>query len=477
MRLTVVLPMVALSFFLVQPNLFAASDLLAASNVAAVQTESYATNPDGENALQTGDYPRAQTVFSAALSAGKNDTNMEGYLRAGLGEALMWQGLLNEAGKEFSKATSLLKNADPKMRARLLDDLAYFNQTQGKMDKALDNTADALAIRQANLTADPAIYVSTAIHMVNLLDRTGQLDKAQKIATEALKIQQDKFGADTIMAANLNDQLGLIYRKLGKQDLANQCFNASLQVKLSRNAVTAQYSPHPYWEAVTFRFLEGAPNCVRKFANGDQYEIVTANGVTVAACIASKNQNFAKFTQLNIRVRNETNQPVQFLGQKPELVSMFPKIVWAHQIDPGKLAETVEKSGNKKAKWVRFWGENATQTMTSTMIGNGGGYWGYQPMYGGGYNNYGRNSGNMSFMTTQVPDYAAQQRALQKAADITESSQQTADAIRNNSLGATTLIPGQSLQGSLYYDQPQLKKAILDLPVGNATFEFEFPPR
>lgn len=83
----------------------------------------------------------------------------------------------------------------------------------------------------------------------------------------------------------------------------------------------------------------------------------------------------------------------------------------------------------------------------------------------------------MSIMNTQIPDYAAQARALQKAADVTESSQRTAESIRNNSLGATTIAPGQTLEGSLYYDVPNFKNGIIDLPVGQATFEFEFPPR
>jgi Tfp pilus assembly protein PilF len=474
MRLSALVSMVAITTCLLQPV------AIAASNVGAVQAASYTSNADGENALETGDYSRAQQVFSSALANGKSDAITEGYLRLGLGEALMWQGSMNEADKSFKKASSLLKNADVKLKARLLDDLAYLYQIQGKMDNALDALGDALTIRQANAATEPAIYVATAVHMVNLLDRAGQLDKALKIATQALQVQQEKYGPDSLMASNLNDQLGLIYRKMGKSDLAQQCFKAALQVKLSRNAPAAPYAPHPYWDSVTFRFLQGSPNCLQKRVDGDQLEIVTANGVTVGAAIETKPPAFVKnASQLNIRVRNDTDQPIQFLGQAPVLVVLAPKIAITHLVDPTKLADKVEKAGDKKAKWIRFWGQDATQSMTSTMIGNGGGYWGgYQPMYGaGGAMPFYNRSGNMTTMITQVPDYAAQARALQKAADVTETSQQTAENIRSTSLGPTTIAPGQTIQGSLYFDASQLKKGYLQLPVGNAVFEFEFPPR
>lgn len=484
MRLSALLPMLALTFGLLQPVTLATN--ITAGTASGTNTIS---NADGENALQTQDYARAQQVFTTALANNKKSGEDEGYLRLGLGEALLWQGSLAEAGKEFDKAKSLLKNADITLKARLLDDFAYLYQTQGKMDKAVDAMTDCLSIQQSNASNDPAAYIGAAIHLVNLLDRTGQLDQAEKIATQALAVQVAKYGADSLMAANLNDQLGIIFRKQGHPDKALQCFQSSLQSKLSRNAPGQNYTPQAYWDKVLFRFIEGSPNCLRKFVDGDQLEITTANGVTVGAAIVSKSSSFAKYAQINVKVRNDTDKPIQFLPQPPQLVTLKPKIYWAHLIDPTKLAADVEKSGDKKAKWIRFWGENATQTLTTTAIGpafnGGGGYWGGGYWGGGGWGGGGMpwnnrrnyNNSNMSIMNTQIPDYAAQARALQKAADVTESSQRTAESIRNNSLGATTIAPGQTLEGSLYYDVPNFKNGIIDLPVGQATFEFEFPPR
>lgn len=127
LRLSTLLAVGALTFGLLQPG------AMAAATAGGVESgTNVVSNADGENALETGDYPRAQTAFSSALASGKNNTETEGYLRLGLGEALLWQGSIADAGKQFDKAKSLLKNADQRYRARLLDDYAYFYQTQGK---------------------------------------------------------------------------------------------------------------------------------------------------------------------------------------------------------------------------------------------------------------------------------------------------------------------------------------------------------
>ncbi len=177
MRLSALLPMVvALTLGLLQPVTMAST--ITAGGIASGKDT--LSNADGENALETQDYARAEKVFSSALASGKKDAGDEGYLRMGLGEALLWQGSINDAGKQFDKAKGLLKNADVKMRGRLLDDLAYMYQTQGKMDKAVDAMTDSLSLQQSNASNDPAAYVGAAFHLVNLLDRTGQLDKAEK---------------------------------------------------------------------------------------------------------------------------------------------------------------------------------------------------------------------------------------------------------------------------------------------------------
>jgi hypothetical protein len=83
----------------------------------------------------------------------------------------------------------------------------------------------------------------------------------------------------------------------------------------------------------------------------------------------------------------------------------------------------------------------------------------------------------MTTVTTQVPDYAAQERALAKAAAVAGKARDTADQIRSQSLGQTTLAPGQEINGSLFFDIAKVQRASLQVPIGNALFQFEFPPR
>jgi hypothetical protein len=85
-------------------------------------------------------------------------------------------------------------------------------------------------------------------------------------------------------------------------------------------------------------------------------------------------------------------------------------------------------------------------------------------------------SGNMTTVTSQVPDYAAQARALQKAANIQAQSQAQANAIRDSMLSATTVEAGGATRGSIYFDATKIQKAVLHIPVGNGVFEFQFPP-
>jgi hypothetical protein len=112
----------------------------------------------------------------------------------------------------------------------------------------------------------------------------------------------------------------------------------------------------------------------------------------------------------------------------------------------------------------------------------GYGYGGFYPpvvSYGGTYPFVSR-SGNMTMVTTQVPDYAAQQRALEKARNIEQNGQAYASDIRSQSLGPCTLGPGEKVSGAIFFELPpgtkpsDKAKYILRLPVGDSLFQFRF---
>lgn len=450
-----------------------------------------ATN-EGDNALNVADYPRAEKYFAAALSA-KGAAN-EGYLRTGYGEALLWQDKVSEAAVQFKKARSLLFGKDggagnSSARVRLLDDMAWMAQSQNRPDQALQSALESLQACKSDPQIPALTLVSTLVHVAALYDVNSQLEKSATTFLEALAVEEKANGPTSLLAADIREQLGGVLRRLGKTQEANKAFADGLLVKFQANAPTSPYTPHPYWDDVCFRFHEGAPNCYRKFEDGRDLQIITANGVTIAASLSSGQTDVLKAGQVDISIKNDSQAPVQFLPKPPVFYVIAPKVFLASQINPSALASKIEKKGEKKAGWIRFMGANATQTQTTTMIGNGG-YYGFPPVYGygypgyGGYNGYNngyrnnrRNNSDMTIINTQVPDYAAQERALAKAAAVAGKAKDAADQVRNQSLGPTTLSPGQLVNGSMYYDVGKMTKAELQIPVGNALFQFDFPPQ
>ena len=71
-----------------------------------------------------------------------------------------------------------------------------------------------------------------------------------------------------------------------------------------------------------------------------------------------------------------------------------------------------------------------------------------------------------------VPDWEARARAEAKAKAATEKANHSAQLLRNQKLLATTLPPGQMVQGTLQFDASKAQQSILRIPVGNAIFEF-----
>jgi tetratricopeptide (TPR) repeat protein len=445
---------------------------------SAAQNNMQAT--EGDNALNVSDYARAERYFSSALQGSVSNKEQESYLRTGYGEALLWLDKVSEAAGQFRKARQVLlggKNDNKQLQVRLLDDLAWLAESQSKPDQALQYAEDSLSLAKSS-GSSPLALVYALIHVAYLQDQNSQLEKAAATYKEALTADAGANGALSLLGADIREQLGGILRRLGRSQEAQEDFSQSLQVKLAANAPLTKYSPHSYWNDILFRFNEGAPNCYRKFANGTDLQIVTANGITVAAAMPSDKAYLVKANRIEISVKNDSSSDVQFLPKSPIFYSLAPRVILARQINSTALADKVEKNGQKKAGWIRFMGQDATQPVTTTMIGNGGMWWGFPPVY----SSYGTmpmvsRSGNMTTVTTQVPDYAAQARALAKAAAVAGKARDTADQIRNQSLGPTTLAPGQELNGSLFFDVDKVQRASLQVPVGNAIFSFEFPPR
>jgi tetratricopeptide (TPR) repeat protein len=450
-----------------------------ATNTASVPSPADGTDYEAERALDLGQFKRAESIFTIALKQSSKSASDRPYLQMGLAEALLNQGKLLEAAREYKKARGLVEgaNATDELKARLYDGLSWLAQMQGQLSEAQTLGKTALAIRKASTTASPSMFVQTLMHMGYILELKGQLEQSLPYYQEAAALQYKQAGQGSLIAADIDEKAGSILRRLGNSAAAQQCFQRSLQTKLSQNAPQTPYSPHAYWENVTLRFVDGSPNCVRKFDRGIEEELIAGNGVTVQASLVGQPVESTKSAEVRLMMRNDSNREVQFLPMPPALIILEPKLAIAPQVDPSKLAHTVEKKGDRKAAWIRFWGQDATKPVTTTFVGRPG-FWGYPPIYSyGGAAPFVTRSGNLTTVVSQVPDYAAQARALAKAAAVSDRARRRATAITSSGLGPTTVPPGQAVSGSLYFDATKIAKAVLRVPIGNALFEFQFPSR
>lgn len=432
----------------------------------------------GEESLQMGNYKDAQAAFIQALKDEKNQSlGEQATLHADLGEAYLWQGFFSDTDKELNKAMSLATKAnDNALIARVTNLQSWLAQGFGKEDKSIQLCQDAVAMRRKCCpgTGDLADALE---HLGILLSSNGLMDPAQKAFEEALVIRRQTTGSNSMDVANLLEQIGGILYKRGNSQQAQQYYLQSLSLKEASDAALQPYSPHIADDSVVFHFIKGAPNCQREFSNGSLIQRITGNGITVQASITLKPSEFVKSTRATVSVLNNSSRTINFLSQPASFIVIRPKIVLAKQLSADQLAQDIEKKGRKKAGWVRFWGQGATTPITTTMIGgNGFMPYGYMPTTFGYMPPFYSNSGNMSIMTTNVPDYQARARAEAKAQQITNRSQADASQIIETALGPCSIQGGASISGSLDFEPVVYSEAILRVPIGNAIFEFHFVP-
>ncbi len=454
---------------------------------------------DGDNALNVSDYARAQELFSNRLKnlGAAKGTFTEVGLRTGLFESLVWQGKLSEAAAELKRIHKVL---DPLTRsaqaseaeqvnllnARVLDAQSWLEEGSGQRDKAIETLMQAISLlKQEGIKETETWRLVTCMgHLASLRAGQGAYGQAASLLQEAL--DQAK-GSSTIAPTNIADieeQLGSMLFKMGKAAEAAPHFQRSLAIDNAGNAVLQRYSPKPYWLYPTYRYIEGSPWSDSTLAGGVMRKRIALNTVTVEVSAIRDNsaQAKGKVVRVGVVVKNRSDRPIEFMGRKPEFMVVTPKVVAATMIEPLQMAQNVEKKADGKAKWVRFWGQDATQTVSSTYMNQpmyGYGFGGFYPpvmSYGGTIPTVMRN-GNMTTVMTQVPDYAAQQRAMEKARAIEDDARAYANEIRTQSLGPGDIAPGAAVNGLLFFQLDDGAKAgscIVRIPVGDAEFEFTF---
>ncbi|MBX9687858.1 MAG: tetratricopeptide repeat protein [Candidatus Obscuribacterales bacterium] len=446
----------------------------------------------GDESFSVGDFAAAELKFKAALdsipSGSPQKTAVPG-LSVKYTNALMSQGKFQEAGKELKKTLSTSKSlsgSDSVDYAEALDLQAWMYQVNGKMEDAIDSLKQSIAILEQK--APGSSDLGDAYEHMGLLQETvGLFDQSQDFYSKAYMVREKLLGANSIDAADLSEAMANVAFKRGRSGESTPLFARALRIKESRGEPWKPYAPEPTERVAVFHYSPGAPNCQQGSSDGAIIERIRANGIVVEAGISQKPSDFAKTTRALVRIKNESQYDVDVLPQPATFIQITPKVQLLKPLNAQELASRIEKKGESKAKWIKFWGAEATTPVTSYSYtqGNVPPVYGYVPgsfgwnqyAYGYGTSNYGygRNRAwQQSTMITNVPDYQARADAYRRAAEATNKSKADAEAVRDAALGPNRLAAGAMMEGSLDFEYSKYKSCILRIPIGNAVFEFRF---
>ena len=459
---------------------------LANAEVAPASDQWRQFSKSGMDSLNLGDYASAETQFKTALGMVQSNSSLKDSLprvQGNYGESLLQQGKFKEASKEIKKALSLSKSISGKDSldyAYALTLQSWILQADGKRQDAMQMLKDVLALYSVKAPDSPELADGDE-HMAVLSESMGLYDQATEYYTKALNIRKKTSGEQSIDVADLSESLAHMAQRRGQTQEALALYAAALRIKEAQGAPYKAYAPEPTDRTVMFRYFQNAPFCETATAGGMLIEKITANGITVEAGINQKPSEFAKTTRAQVRIVNDSQYDVDILTQSPTFIQVTPDVVILKPINAQALAAQIQKKGESKAKWIRFWGADAMTPVTSTMYSNNAPVYGYVPNGfgwngGGRYNNNWNRGNNWSTtnVTTMVPDFQARAEALRKAQEAAEKSKADASAVLDAALGPNRLPSGGAIQGTLDFELSKYTSAILRIPIGNAVYEFRF---
>lgn len=439
----------------------------------------------GTESLAIGDYVSAETQLRSALDIVQRNSALKSALpdlQAKYTEAFLWQGKFSETAKELKKALSYAKSIsgeNTKEYAKALELESWLLQAQGKSQDAIEELRNATSIYEVKAPGTPELSDAYE-HMGRLQEAQGLYEQAAQNYEKALAIRKKISGESSIDVADLYESLAHTAQRRGRTADANSLYASALRIKESRGEPYKKYAPEPTERVVSFRYFPGAPFCETATAAGALVEKINANGITVEAALSQKPSDFAKTTRAQVRIVNDSQYDVDILSQSPTFIQLTPKVEILKPINAQSLAAQIQKKGESKAKWIRFWGADAMTPVTSTMWTQNQPMYGYVPTAFGyaavpaGRNNWRNNNYSTTNVTTMVPDWQAREEARRKAEAATNASKADAEAVLDAALGPNRLPAGGVIQGTLDFELSKYKSAILRIPVGNAIYEFRF---
>jgi hypothetical protein len=420
-------------------------------------------------------------VAAAALSlqsptvAGVVNTDISA--QSAQAEQLLFAGKLDDAAKLYKpliKAAASL--GDTEQAARIYDDYGWLLQTNNKLADSMSYAQKALAIRKQVLPPNAPELANSYEHIGELYETQRAMQQALDNYALARDVRAQGGAEQAIQLGNVTEQMAIMNMKLGNTAEATRLFNQSLNIKAGVNAQYQRYTNQPAFKTQFYRYALGAPNCSRQAVEGESLATIDANGITVQASVAPA-ADF-KGMQAFVRVINNGADPVDFLPEPPVYIDVTPSFRISTPLDTEKIATDIERKGARKANMIRFFQGDAMMQGPQTMVTTNAttrNQWGYAVYPNGQWGAYPipkQNYQQTTMVNTMVPDWEARARAEAKAQAATQKASNTAALLRSQKLLATTLPPGQMVQGSVLFDSSKATGSILRIPVGNAIFEF-----
>jgi tetratricopeptide (TPR) repeat protein len=194
------------------------------------------------------DYPRAETLFRAALSInemanGPEHTETASSL-SNLAHLLQVTGDLVAAGELSERALAIRKKTlgpDDPVTAMSLNNLAYLRMVQGNLADAEELNKRALAIRKKTLGPDHIDTAESLDNLGHLFLQRGDVSQAEPLLECALTIYEKRLGPDHASTARVVATLAPVFRRKGDLVRAKEFVERAL------NIIERQHGPdHPY---------------------------------------------------------------------------------------------------------------------------------------------------------------------------------------------------------------------------------------
>ncbi len=206
-------------------------------------------------------------------------------------------------------------------------------------------------------------------------------------------------------------------------------------------------------------------NCAHVWFSGNIVKVMRSNGVLVAVTI----QDTGKYFIAQVSVVNKSASPLDVLPQSFSIMVLRPHPKTLRYLPPDKVIRTI----SNRAGWDNFFtalgAAGATQQSVTQSTTNG-----TASAYGTSGSAYGRYSENTTSVTT-VPDEQAQQDAANRIAANNTAVAATSQEVSTRSLQPTTVAPGKSVEGNVYFEHARkIESSEVLIPVNGEVFDFDF---